>query len=51
MEVIYTLIPGMILLGPDGEFIRKFAFATPVADIGQELAQILDAHSASPARR
>ena len=42
---------GMILLGPDGEFIRKFAFATPVATISEEVAQILDAQPTSPARR
>ena len=42
---------GMILVGPDGEFIKKFAFATPVADIATQLAAILAAHQANPARR
>jgi protein SCO1 len=42
---------GMILLGPDGEFIKKFAFATPVADISAQLAEILRAYQPSPARR
>ncbi len=28
---------GMILLGPDGNFIRKFAFAMPVADISKQI--------------
>lgn len=32
---------GMILLGPDGEFIKKFAFATPVLDISEQITQIL----------
>jgi len=32
---------GMILLGPDGSFIKKFAFATPVDDIVRELGEIL----------
>jgi protein SCO1 len=42
---------GMILLGPDGEFIKKFAFATPVADISVQLAEILGTYQSSPARR
>jgi protein SCO1/2 len=32
---------GMILLGPDGSFIKKFAFATPVDDIVRQLGEIL----------
>jgi len=28
---------GMILLGPDGHVIRKFAFATPVAELSQRI--------------
>ncbi len=34
---------GMILLGPDGEFVKKFAFATPVDDIVKALGEILAA--------
>ena len=32
---------GMILLGPDGQFIKKFAFATPVGKISEEVIQAL----------
>ena len=39
---------GMILLGPDGRFVRKFAFATPVEEIVRQLRDILAA--APPAR-
>ena len=42
---------GMILLGPDGAFIKKFAFATPVDEITAQLVQILGAYQATPARR
>jgi len=42
---------GMILLGPDGQYIRKFAFATPVDQITAQLVEIMGAHPASPARR
>ena len=28
---------GMILLGPDGQVIRKFAFATPVAELSERI--------------
>ena len=42
---------GMILLGPDGEFIKKFAFATPVDEITGQLREILDARPAPPERR
>ena len=42
---------GMILLGPDGTFIRKFAFATPVDEITVQLLEIMAAYQASPARR
>lgn len=27
----------MILLGPDGQVIRKFAFATPVAELSERI--------------
>ena len=42
---------GMILLGPDGQFIRKFAFATPVGRISEQLQEILGAYPIAPARR
>jgi protein SCO1 len=42
---------GMILLGPEGEFIKKFAFATPVDDIVKVLDEILAATPRMPARR
>lgn len=42
---------GMILLGPEGEFIKKFAFATPVDDIVGQLGEILAAAPRTPARR
>ncbi len=42
---------GMILLGPDGEFIKKFAFATPVDNIVSALDEILAATPRMPARR
>lgn len=34
---------GMILLGPDGQVIKKFAYATPVEDISAQLREILGA--------
>ena len=42
---------GMILLGPDGQFIKKFAFATPVDQITAQLQETLAATPAAPARR
>ncbi len=42
---------GMILLGPDGQFIRKFAFATPVEEISGQLREILGAQPVQPTRR
>jgi protein SCO1/2 len=42
---------GMILLGPDGAFIKKFAFATPVDEISAQLRKILGAYTVQPARR
>lgn len=42
---------GMILLGPDGAFIKKFAFATPVDEISVQLRKILGAYPVQPARR
>ena len=41
---------GMILLGPDGLFVRKFGFATPVEGIVGELRQILAATPATGTR-
>ncbi len=32
---------GMILLGPGGQVIRKFAFATPVAEINEQIGKYL----------
>lgn len=32
---------GMILLGPDGQFIKKFAFATPVDEISRQISALL----------
>jgi protein SCO1 len=42
---------GMILLGPEGEFVKKFAFATPVDDIVKALGETLAATPKMPARR
>ncbi len=42
---------GMILLGPDGQYIRKFAFARPVEQITAQLVEIMNAYPAGPARR
>ncbi len=33
---------GMILIGPDGRFIRKFAYATPVDTLVSTLAELLE---------
>lgn len=33
---------GMILLGPDGAFIKKFAFATPVVEISTQIEAYID---------
>jgi len=32
---------GMYLLGPDGRFVRKFAYATPPLEIAERIAEIL----------
>jgi len=32
---------GMILLGPDGRFVKKFAFATPVDQISRQILSIM----------
>ena len=41
---------GMVLLGPDGLFVRKFGFGTPVERIVGELRQILAATPAAGTR-
>lgn len=33
---------GMFLLGPDGSFIRKFAFATPVVEISTQIEAFIE---------
>ncbi len=33
---------GMYLLGPDGGYIRRFAYETPVAEIAERLANLVD---------
>lgn len=35
---------GMILLGPDGGFIKKFAFAMPVAEISAQIDGLISRH-------
>ena len=42
---------GMILLGPDGLFIKKFAFATPVEKITAQLVKIMGEYPVVPTRR
>ena len=41
---------GMYLLGPDGRFIRKFAYATPAAQIADQIRQLIAGSSHRPAR-
>ena len=33
---------GMILLGPSGEFVKKFAFSTPVTEISTQIGALLN---------
>lgn len=33
---------GMILLGPDGSFIKKFAFAMPVSEITEQIGNLIN---------
>ena len=33
---------GMILLGPSGEFIKKYAFSTPVAEVSAQIGELLN---------
>lgn len=35
---------GMILLGPDGQFVKKFAFATPVLEISAQIGSLIKQH-------
>jgi protein SCO1/2 len=42
---------GMFLLGPDGSFIKKFAFATPVDQIAAQIQETLAAAPVAPSRR
>jgi protein SCO1/2 len=32
---------GLILLGPDGQFLKKFAFATPVAELAEQIGTLI----------
>lgn len=38
---------GMILLGPDGQLVKKFAFAMPVPEIVTQLTQLLEGPGAA----
>ena len=33
---------GMILLGPDGAFVKKFAFAMPVTEISEQIRKFIE---------
>ena len=33
---------GLILLGPDGEFIKKFAFSMPTTEIAAQIGELLN---------
>ena len=39
---------GLYLLGPDGVFLRKFAYATPPSEIAAQIAEILAGSDARP---
>lgn len=39
---------GMFLLGPDGGYIRRFAYETPAAEIAERIAALLDDEQDSP---
>lgn len=41
---------GLYLLGPDGHFIRKFAYATPAAEIADQIRQLIARSGHRPAR-
>lgn len=36
---------GMVLLGPDGGFVKKFAYATPTAEMAEEIGAALAAYN------
>lgn len=40
---------GMVLLGPDGTFLRKFAYATPPGEIAQAIRRQMEEMPAQPA--
>lgn len=42
---------GMYLLGPDGRFIRKFAYAMPAAQIAEQIREIMAANRPRSAAR
>ena len=39
---------GMFLLGPDGRYIRKFAYATPVTEITRRIGEIMNSTDERP---
>lgn len=41
---------GMYLLGPDGRFLAKFAYATPPEQIAERILHLMDAQLAAPVR-
>jgi protein SCO1/2 len=41
---------GMYLLGPDGRFLAKFAYATPPDQIAERILHLIDAQLAAPDR-
>lgn len=41
---------GMYLLGPDGGYIRRFAYETPASEIAERLADLVDEVGLGPAR-
>jgi len=42
---------GMYLIGPDGRFIRKFAYAMPAAQIAEQIHEIMAGHGPRSAAR
>ncbi|MFZ2852591.1 MAG: SCO family protein, partial [Rhodocyclaceae bacterium] len=42
---------GMYLLGPDGRYLRKFAYATPPQEIATRIGEIMAASEAQPQGR
>lgn len=39
---------GMYLLGPDGRYITKFAYATPPAEVAERIRRLMDARLSPP---